>query len=214
MLTSTDSVIATLQMINKPKTYAALIKSLEYCVTDYPHNGYDMDWDNWHLRDIVEQGCLMVLWQLVGYCGVDGLVKGKFVERWLVKEPWGKTTEERQILFMEVLEKADSYKLNLILLPLVQNPEGRKQLEDAKLIPRTNSVPRMSVFDTRMINGESTSGEDFRGMSLERRRRRHLVPTEEDRLRRRHREAMVLNDGSQPLSRGDIIEQDRPRDEI
>jgi hypothetical protein len=38
------------------------------------------------------------------------------------------------------------------------------------------------------------------------RAREHSV--EEQRLRRQHREAMVLNDGTRPLGREDIIERD------
>jgi hypothetical protein len=193
-------------MLNKPKTYAALIRSLEYCVNDYAHNNYDLEWDNWYLRDIVEQDCLLVLMQLCGFYGPDGLIKAKFIERWLAKEPWGESTEERQLRFMDILEKGNQSKLNELLLPLVQSKAGRRQLEKWTLIPKTVSPPRSSASDTRMINGEDTAGEDYQGMSMERRRRRNQT-TDEDRLRRRHRQAMVLNDGSRPLGRGDIIEQ-------
>lgn len=151
----------------------------------------------------------MVLTQLCEHCGVDGLVKARFVERWLAKEQWGESTEERQLLFMDVLSKGDAQRLNSILLALVQNSAGRKQLEDSKLIPKTDPMPRrFSAFDTRMINGEGTAGEDFHGMSMDRRRRRNQSMDEEH-LRRRHREAMVLNDGTRPLGRSDIFERER-----
>lgn len=191
-------------MINKPATYAALIKSLEYSVTDYKHNRYDLDWDNYHLRDVVEQGCLMILGQLVDKYGVEGVVKARFVERWLAKEPWGNTEEERFFYFAESLRK--NYRLNEINVPLFRDRMGRRQLIKAKLIPPQFEMD-VRHRDTRMINGEGTAGEDFDGMFVESRRRRdHSAET--DRIRRRHREAMVLNDGTRPLGRDDIIQRD------
>jgi hypothetical protein len=40
-------------------------------------------------------------------------------------------------------------------------------------------------------------------------RRRRDQSSEEEHIRRRHREAMVLNDGTRPLGRGDIIQRER-----
>jgi hypothetical protein len=193
-------------MINAPKTYAALVKSLEYSVTDYEHNEYDSEWDNWHLRDVVEQGCLLVLGHMVDKFGVEGLVKSRFVARWLTKEPWGGADEEeRQNNFMDSLTR--QYRLTQICLLLYRDLLGRKQLEEAKLLPVTKMAngDGEASRDTRMINGEGTAGEDF---NVEGRRRRDQS-SEEEHLRRRHREAMVLNDGTRPLGRGDIIERER-----
>ncbi|KUJ22844.1 uncharacterized protein LY89DRAFT_637146 [Mollisia scopiformis] len=195
---------STVKIINKPSTYAALVKSLEYSVTDYEHNGYDLDWDNWHLRDIAEQGCLMILGQLVDKYGIEGVVKARFVERWLAKEPWGDTDEERFFFFAESLRK--NYRLNEITVPLFRDRIGRRQLIKAKLIPHQFEMGTRQR-DTRMINGESTAGEDFDGMFVESRRRRDQS-AEDDRIRRRNREAMVLNDGTRPLGRDDIIQRD------
>lgn len=200
---------ATVDIVNKPKTYAALVKSLQYSITDYKHHEYDMEWDNWHLRDVVEQGCLLVLIQMIDKAGVEGLVKSRFVDRWLAKEPWGGVDDdERQLNFMNSLTK--HYRLNELCLPLFRDEAGRKQLEDAKLLPANRIVydNTKTVIDTRMINGESTAGEDFDGMFVEGRRRRDQS-TEEEHLRRRNREAMVLNDGTRPLVRGDIIQRER-----
>jgi hypothetical protein len=201
-------LLATVGIINKPKTYAALVKSLEYCITDYEHNAYDPEWDNWHLRDACEQGCLSILGQMVDKFGPEGLVKSRFVDRWLAKEPWGGAdADERQLNFMDSLTKP--YRLNQICLPLFRDPAARKQLEDAKLLPPNKIVydDSETLLDIRMINGEGTAGEDFDGMFVESRRRRDQS-TEEEHLRRRHREAMVLNDGTRPLGRGDIIERE------
>ena len=208
---SADKLIystVTIGLINRPETYAALVKSLEYSLTDYEHNEYDSEWDNWHLRDVVEQGCLLILSQLVHSFGIVGIVKSGFIERWLAKEPWGGSDEERQLNFLESIQK--KYRLNDITVAIFKEPQGRKALEKAKLLPPElfNEIDLGNSRDVRMINGESTAGEDFDGMFVESRRRRDQTP-EDEHLRRRHREAMVLNDGTRPLGRGDIIERER-----
>jgi len=187
-------------MVSSPKAYAALIQSLQHSVGDYPHNCYDPEWDNWHLRDVVEQGCLLVLTQMVDRFGVEGLVKSKFVERWLAKEPWSANEDERQLNFMDCLRKP--YRLTPLLLPLFNGGKGRKQLVEADLLPAEAAEEDDSLVPnyTRMTN--------IVGAEMLSRRPRDQS-REEEHLRRRHREAMVLNDGTRPLERGDIIERER-----
>jgi hypothetical protein len=195
------------KIIEKPDTYAALVKSLEYSITDYPHNAYDPEWDNWNLRDVAEQGCLLVLIQLVNKFGAEGLVKARFVERWLAKEPWGASDEGRQTNFVHSLQK--NTRLSELCMPLFRERAGRRQLVKAKLVPELieHETEQTTVRDIRMINGEGTAGEDFEGMFVEGRRRRDQS-SEDEHIRRRHREAMVLNDGTRPLGRGDIIQRE------
>lgn len=157
---------------------------------------------------MVEQGCLLILAQLVDKFGVEGIVKARFVERWLVKEPWGGADDdERQLNFMDSLTKR--FRLNELCLPLFRDKAGKKALEDAKLLPAGKIVYDESEVDVKMTNGEGTAGEDFEGMFVDSSRRRRDQSSEEEHLRRRHREAMVLNDGTRPLGRGDIIERER-----
>jgi hypothetical protein len=140
--------------------------------------------------------------------GVEGVVKSRFVERWLVKEPWGGVDDdERQLNFMDSLTKR--YRLNEICLPLFRDSAGKKALQDAKLLPVGKLDYNESEVDIRMTNGEGTAGEDFDGMFVDSSRRPRDRSSEEEHLRRRHREAMVLNDGTRPLGRGDIIERER-----
>lgn len=203
-------------MINRPSTYAALVKSLEYSVADYPHNNYDPEWDNWPLRDVVEQGCLLVLSQLVERCGVAGLINVNFVRRWLAKEPWGDDKEERIKNFDDATKK-DQRLSNLFML-IRGSYQGQVQLCEVGLLDK-ESVDCIREReegdedgDIRMFNGESTAGEDFDGMFVENARRaRDNQTTVDDSLRRRHREAMVLRDGvdTRPLERGDIIQRER-----
>jgi hypothetical protein len=200
--------IATVPLISKPQTYAALVRCLEYCVDDYEHNIYDPDWDNWNFRDVVEQGCLLVLSQMVDKFGVEGLVKARFVEKWLVKEHWafGGDDDEKQTMFMDSLTK--HWRLNEICLPLFSDSKGKKALQDAKLLPFGKFEVDESEPDVRMTNGEGTAGEDFDGMFVDSRRVRDQS-SEEAHLRRRNREAIVINDGSRPLERRDIIQRER-----
>ncbi len=197
-------LVATIRVVNKPEGYAALVKSLEYSIEDYEHNPYDSEWDNWGFRDVVEQGCLIVLGQLVDKFGPEGLIRSRFIPRWLAKEPWGKNDEERQANFSDSLLK--NCRLNEIAIPLFQSTAGRKQLIQAGLVAKIEGDPNRAR-DVRMVNGEGTAGEDYDGMFVDNRRRRDQS-IEEDHIRRRHREAMVLNDGTRPFERGDIIQRE------
>jgi hypothetical protein len=201
---ATDFALATIHLLDKPKTYTALVKSLEYSLEDYEHTTYDKQWDNWQLRDALEQECLLLLSQLVEKFGVQGLIKAKFVERFLAKEPWGKDDRERQINFLESLRTRN--QLNELTLPLIRDVNGRSQLCKTKLLPLDFEWDLPSPRDVRMTNGEGTAGEEWEGMLVEGRRRRDQS-SEEDVIRRRHREAMVLNDGTRPLGRDDIIQR-------
>ncbi|KAH9210729.1 hypothetical protein DL95DRAFT_465617 [Leptodontidium sp. 2 PMI_412] len=197
---------STVKMINKPAAWAALVKSLEYSTLDYKHNLFDPEWDNWHLRDVAEQGCLMVLAQLVDKFGPSGLVKSRFVERWLAKEPWSEVETDRMMMFADSLHNKN--RLSELTIPLFRDHVGRKQLIKAKLVPAELIMGPSFTRDVKMTNGEGTAGEDFEGMFVDNRRRRDQS-SEEDHIRRRHREAMVLNDGTRPLERGDIIQRER-----
>jgi hypothetical protein len=193
-------------MINKPEAWAALVKSLEYSITDYPHNTYDPEWDNWYLRDVAEQGCLLILLQLVENFGPGGLVKSRFVERWLAKEPWADHESDRMWRFVNSLH--GNQRLRELSKQLFHDDAGVKQLINAGLLHPEILEPNNLSRDIRMTNGEGTAGEDFNGTSVDNRRRRDQN-SEEDHIRRRHREAMVLNDGTRPLERGDIIQRER-----
>jgi hypothetical protein len=200
--------LATVKMIQRPETYAALVKCLEYCINDYTHNEFDPDWDNWILRDVVEQGCLLILIQLVDKFGPEGLVKARFVERWLAKEPWGdKGGTTLSLNFATALRNG---RLSQLLEPLFSDHAGRKQMIKAKLVPPAleTDLSLLQEPDVKMVDGEGTAGEDFDGMFVESRRRRDQS-SEEEHMRRRHREAMVLNDGTRPLGRSDIIQRER-----
>ncbi|TAQ86546.1 hypothetical protein B7494_g5146 [Chlorociboria aeruginascens] len=204
---------STVAKFDKPKTYSALVRSLEFSIKDYEHNTYDPDWDNWHLRDAAEKLCLEALEVLADNCGVEGLVKSRFIDRWLAKEPWGGSDDEgRQLNFMDSLSKSNH--LSSLALPLFKHKLGRRQLENAKLLPASlipsPAAPILQLYTSRTneTSREDTAGEDFEGMFVGENRRRRDQSSGGEHLRRRNREAMVLNDGTRPLERGDIIERE------
>lgn len=200
-----DSSSATIEHINQPETYAALVKCLEYCVTDYDHNPFEPHWDNWSHRDYVERGCLHILELLVARYGVDELVKTSFIESWLVKEPWGDNPKTK---FLAVLSKYEG--LSSIARSLFLNTAARKQLKAHHLLSHHFSDrAHGAANDIRMVGGESTAGEIIDEMDAEiRPTRRRAISLLEDDFRRRNREAMVFNDGTRPFERSDIIERD------
>ncbi|QSZ31281.1 hypothetical protein DSL72_000844 [Monilinia vaccinii-corymbosi] len=198
---------STVTRLHKPETYEALVRSLEYSVDDYEHHEYDPYWDNWYLRDMAETSCLRIIYELLCKYDVDELLKAGFIERWLVKEPWGKTAETTAANFMDSLKKEKL--LNRVLVPIFNDAEGRKRLEEAQLIP---AKPDLAGRHLAMEGSEDQDMEDFEGTFAERRPRDQS--TAEEHLRRRHREAMVLNDGTRPLERGDIYEHQRRRRSI
>lgn len=215
-----NSLEATVGLVNVPKTYAALVKCLEYCVTDYEHNEYDPEWDNWYFRDVIEKECLLVLGQLTDKYGIETLLKTSFVECWVAQEPWGGVSEDhRRYNFLQSMTKR--LRLTNLYLNIYQHPKGKQQLERAKLIPvttRTSQEP--TTNDTEMNDEETSAEEDNNDLATDSdpatesepatdSRRRRAQSLEGEHIRRRNREAMVLNDGTRPLGRGDIFQRTR-----
>ncbi|RKF63847.1 putative cytoskeleton-associated protein [Erysiphe neolycopersici] len=195
---------STIEFLHTPQGYVALIKCLEYCVTDYKHNPFDADWDNWCFRDIVEQLALFLVLRLVEKYGPSRLLQYRFIEQWLVKEPWGNTTAERQSNFATFLQET-SQKLNEIVTPFSQDANGMKQLQKAKLI--ADNVTGPDTFKSAHQRREG--GEDYSDFYVSDSGRRRVQSSTNEYVRRRHREAMVLNDGSRPVGREDIIQRER-----
>lgn len=193
----------TLGFLHNPRGYTALVKCLENCVSDYEHNEFDIDWDNWHFRDVVERTALEFVLQIVRKYGTDHLLRHRFVECWLVKEPWGNTEAERIANFTKFLREGDQ-KLNDIINPISLDYTGRTLLLKAKLV--SDSMDEMMV---NISTPEEISNADcYSDLSTELLRRRYQNSGNEN-MRRRHREAMVLNDGSRPLGRSDIFQRER-----
>ncbi|KAH6606590.1 hypothetical protein Trco_005743 [Trichoderma cornu-damae] len=189
------------------RAYSALVRCIELCMqsTDLPLVT-DINWDDYYLRDMGERFCLMFLAELTNKYGATMLVKAKFVEKWLSKQDWGGTAEERRRNFKDYMDLRTN-RVTDIVNRIKHSRRGLRALEKAGLIDRESSRRRMRELpDLLMEVEEEIAVGEQSGEQQSRRTREHSA--EEQRLRRQHRQAMVLNDGTRPLGREDIIERD------
>ncbi|KAI1779991.1 hypothetical protein F4818DRAFT_437285 [Hypoxylon cercidicola] len=206
-----DAFQEPLSALNSPKAYSALVRSLELCLDDAEHEKLDDPlYDEYHLRDIGERRCLLLVSQLVHRYGVDKFIEAGFVERWLAKQPWGDDEEERQKNFAMYTDRRKN-RMSDICFHLKTCEAGRKALFKAKLTPKSRRPKHEKVDQIRVVLEISmTNEDDLEGPSeAEHVPRVNDQTAEEQRLRRRHREAMVLNDGTHSLGRSDIIEREQ-----
>ncbi|KAL6869634.1 hypothetical protein ACO1O0_000960 [Amphichorda felina] len=197
-----------LSSLHHPDAYSALVRSLELSLDDVERPSLeDYHWDEYYLRDMAEKFCLMFIQDLVNKNGASMLVKAKFVDKWLAKQDWGSTPLERRRRFAEYME----YKSNRIVdivNRIRHSRRGVRALEKAGLIGERHARRQIRELPDLVMEIEpaeliaSVEGPDSQ---LPRTREQS---EEEQRLRRQHREAMVLNDGTRPLGREDIIERD------
>ncbi|KAI1263119.1 hypothetical protein F5Y18DRAFT_396091 [Xylariaceae sp. FL1019] len=199
--------------LNTPKAYSAIVRSLELCLGDVEHDKLnDAFYDEYYFRDIGERQCLALVSQLAHKYGMEKFVQAKFVERWLIKQPWGEADDERRDNFQQYVERRKN-RLADICRNLISSKAGRKALSRAKLMHKLRK-PKSSRPKNVKVVLEISMANDSDGDAVLLETSTDLVPrvneqsAEEQRLRRRHREAMVLNDGTHSLGRGDIIERE------
>lgn len=192
--------------LNTPKGYSAVVRSLELSLGDTTQETLDDPlYDEYYLRDISEQRCLLLVTVLIHHHGVEKLVEAKFIEKWLAKQPWGDTDEVRHKNFALYMERKKN-RISDICIHLRASKVGRRALVAAKLTTKSKKSKRDRSANIKVVLEISMASEGDVGLEL--------VPRvndqsfEEQRLRRRHREAMVLNDGTHSLGRGDIIERE------
>lgn len=174
------------------------MRSLELSLEDVePPDLGNSHWDEYYLRDMAERFCLMFVSELVNKYGVHLLVKANFVDRWLAKQDWGDDPHLRRFRFKQYMNLKNN-RLVDIVSRLKLSKRGMLALEKAGLVDK--DIPDLIVEMEEEIVEEQPSD------SMARRTREHSA--EERRLRRQHREAMVLNDGTRPLGRDDIFERD------
>ncbi|KAI0851427.1 hypothetical protein F5Y00DRAFT_8938 [Daldinia vernicosa] len=199
-----------LNMLNTRRAYSALVRSLELSVDDVKHEKLDDPlYDEYYLRDIGERRCLLLVSQLVHRYGVDKLIEAGFVEKWLARQPWGDGEEERQNNFAMYLDRRKN-RISDICFHLKTTRAGRAALQKAKLTTKSRKSKRDRSNRIKVVLEIDMTNENDQDDALG----AELVPrvndqsAEEQRLRRRHREAMVLNDGTHSLGRSDIIERE------
>lgn len=195
--------VETIPKFNTPRAYSAFVRSLEHCLVDRaPLDKLDDKWfDEYGLRDMAEKLPLMFLSQLMQKYGPEQVAQAGFVEKWLAKQNWGDTPEEREHNFFQYLYKSN--RIVEIIQRIQQCPMGREALVKTGLISKSMVDDfGMGVFATIHIQTEVIDGDNAEPMP------RNLEQSpEEQRIRHRNREAMVLNDGTRPLDRSDIIER-------
>ncbi|KAI1345148.1 hypothetical protein F5Y15DRAFT_18642 [Xylariaceae sp. FL0016] len=188
-----DNYQEPVSILNSPKAYSALVRSLELCLDDAPHEPLDDPlYDEYHLRDIAERRCLLLISQLVHKFGVDKLVEAKFVEKWLAKQPWGENEQERRKNFDNYINRRKN-RISDICHHLRTSTSGSKALAKTKLTNRTKRSKRDKSDHIKVVLEISMGrdGDDADNVQYETPGVRTRSAAEQ-RLRRMHREAMVL----------------------
>ncbi|KFZ16949.1 hypothetical protein V501_01988 [Pseudogymnoascus sp. VKM F-4519 (FW-2642)] len=212
----------------------AIVAALKNLATEIDYPLYDCDFDDFDFRDPAENVALMTLELLISDQSARYLAKTGFIELWLARQNWGSTTEEIHKSFLCLYrlqeEAGRGNPLSNIVHKLAGQQRGVQKLVATGLIERPESVHVIGFTKGYSLYGDhpdapywQTTGPsgDVITYSLEevlaatnngtvpvaRDSRRPVEQSaEERRLRRRNREVMVLNDGSQPLAMTDIIE--------
>ncbi|KAE9578690.1 hypothetical protein CGCF415_v013324 [Colletotrichum fructicola] len=211
----TNDFAEGLSKLHTWRAYTALVRSLELSLEDVEHTKLDDKyWDEYYLRDMAERFCLMFVLELVTKYGADMLVKAKFVEKWLAKQPWGDTESEVQENFIYYMEHKNNRIVDIVTR-IAHTTAGAKAIVACKLASKTNFnlTPDANIagftiaLQSTLSNAEGDEGQQSAEQSVEQVPRTREHSAEEQRLRRRHREAMVFNDGTRPIHREDIIER-------
>lgn len=202
-MATADTHTETISKFNTPRAYAAFVRALEHCLTDRAplEKLNDKYFDEYPIRDMAEKVPIIFLAQLMQKYGADQVIQAGFVEKWLAKQYWGDTPEERLKNFYEYKYKQN--RISEIIAKIGQSPKGRDALVKAGLLPKGVHDGFGLFASPPFIDAELVENDNSEAVP------RHLEQSpEEQRLRHRHREAMVLNDGTRPLGRSDIIERE------
>ncbi|KAK4128808.1 hypothetical protein N657DRAFT_561736 [Parathielavia appendiculata] len=207
----------SLERLHRWKAYAALVRCLELCLDPGQEVLDDEDWDEYSLRDMAEKLCLMFISQLVSCYDAEKLIKAKFIDKWLAKQNWGVSEQDRQRNFAQYM-RCRSNRITDIVASIRGTHSGREALEKAGLLPASSSssdsdpednlpfIERFSVLLPGNINLNNLR-DDEQARLLLRSLQQGVQTAEEQRVRHRHREAIVLNDGSRPVNSDDIIQR-------
>jgi hypothetical protein len=173
----------------------------------------DSFWDEYHLRDMAEQFCITLSYELIHKFGPDQLVKAGFVEKWLARQNWGDSDEQIQHNFRDY-RRSKKNRIREMIDIIRRSKLGLAALKRARLVAKDEQSSGEATPDNHLrVLLEIGFNDDDNGpfeRILERTiPRPNERSAEEQRLRRQHREAMVLNDGTRPIRREDIIERGR-----
>ncbi|CAG9971651.1 unnamed protein product [Clonostachys byssicola] len=199
LLTGQATDFDGLANLNNKYAYRAFVRSIELSLGDAERPKLnDHHWDEYYLRDVSERLCLMFILELVNKYDAQKIIRAGFVDKWLAKQDWGDSLKERQYNFAEYMRFKNNRIVDIVTRIRCCN-QGLHALALASLIPGSEVIGfgRPVVVDMSIPAPEQ---------QVPRAREQSV---EEVRLRRQHREAMVLNDGTRPFGREDIIERDQ-----
>ncbi|KAJ5166563.1 uncharacterized protein N7482_005344 [Penicillium canariense] len=134
------------------------------------------------------------------------------ISRWLSKYPFpcalGESSRRQDVVLLMKTWWADDVVMSSIFGTLATHPDGIKQLRKYGLMgsmieENDQDDDDDADSDVWMVDGDDTAGS-FRPTSA---RRLREDSAEEQALRRRRREAMVLSEGGRPLGNDDIIQR-------
>ncbi|MCJ1291398.1 hypothetical protein MMC34_002941 [Xylographa carneopallida] len=166
---------------------------------------------NFKVRPTPEKDALYILYSAICNTSVREALRAGLVSRWLAKYPFGgpKSSESRKVEIVQSLRagRSEDFMMRRILVAIDSDPEGRKQLRNYHLLGSVigETPDDDEDGDILMIGGEDVAGHS-NGRLRHRGSRIHEESLEEQALRRRRREAMVISDDGAPLSRDNIIQ--------
>lgn len=198
-----------LPMLHTWKAYSAIVRCLELSLDPEQEVLENDGWDDYPLRDITEKICFIFLEQLVDHYGPEMLIRSKFVERWLSRQNWGRTDEDRQRNFHNYMLYRDN-KIKRLADAVRKTGSGRSVLVRCGLMSQ-EGADDFAAEQADNLNLMDTSGERYNlllSINMGRTPRAQETSAEEQRIRHRNREAIVVNDGTRPIGRDDIIHRD------
>lgn len=164
---------------------------------------------------MTEKLCLMFISQLLNIYDAEKLIKAKFVEKWLAKQNWGSSDGDRLRNFLQYM-RCRSNRITDIVTSIQGPRSGREALVAAGLLPPStptdsdpeDNIPLIERFNVLLPTNVNVSNlrEDEPARILVR-SLQAAQSAEEQRMRHRHREAMVFNDGTRPVNSDDIIQR-------
>ncbi|SPN97105.1 uncharacterized protein DNG_00621 [Cephalotrichum gorgonifer] len=189
----------TSMRLHEPKTYSAMVRSLEVGLKDVESPKLDDPfWDEYYLRDMAERTNLLLLYQLIQKNGAEMLLRAKFVERWLARQNWGDTEHEIQKNFEAYKNNRRRNPIRDIIDCIFSAAGGVAALKRTGLLPTEERPPYRGevwgiTFST-VPRAAASGGPRDSELS-------------DEELRRLRREAFVFNDGTRPVSGLDIVQR-------
>jgi hypothetical protein len=143
---------------------------------------------------------------------IPGALEAGIISRWLCRYPFpcaiAEPSRRRDVVILMKTWWSDDVVMSSIFSSLSSHPDGIKQLRKHGLMgsmieENDHDDEDDGDSDVWMVDADEAGGSFGRTRS----RRLQEGSPEEQALRRRRREAMVLNDGGRPIGNDDIIQR-------